>query len=218
MLEGLASACAVSFVVGLSGALSPGPLLAFTIREATRKGWVAGPLTSAGHALLELVVVVLLTLGLGRFFQGETARAVIGLVGGTVILWMAWGTVQTALRERPDFRPQQEPGQRKAGGPVLGGVFVSVSNPFWSLWWLTIGASLLSRYYPGPWGLWAVGAVYFGHILSDFVWYSGVALAVSAGRRVMTRPVYAGILLACGGFLAYMGGLFLYTGVRTVLG
>lgn len=217
MLGDVLVAFSASFVVGLSGALSPGPLLAFTIREATRNGWTAGPLVSTGHALLELGVVVILALGLGRFFQGDMAKAVIGLVGGSVILWMAWGTVQTALRERPDFRSVPE-GRRRAGGPVLGGVVVSLSNPFWSIWWLTVGASLLSRFYPGPLGLWSVGAIYIGHILSDFVWYSGVALAISSGRRVMTRPVYAGILLACAGFLAFMGGLFLYTGMRTVVG
>ncbi|MCS7207624.1 MAG: LysE family translocator [Dehalococcoidia bacterium] len=218
MLDDLAVAFAVSFVVGLSGALSPGPLLAFTIRESARHGWSAGPLVSLGHALLELGVVVILVLGLGRFFQGETARAIIGLVGGGVILWMAWGTVQTALRERPDFHPRGDAPRRSKGGPILGGVVVSLSNPFWSLWWLTVGAGLLARYYPGPLGLWGVGAVYIGHILSDFVWYSAVALAIATGRRLMTRPVYAGILLACALFLAFMGGLFLYTGIRTVVG
>ncbi|MFN3974224.1 MAG: LysE family transporter [Dehalococcoidia bacterium] len=218
MLEGVLLAFSASFVIGLSGALSPGPLLAFTIREAARNGWTAGPLVSTGHALLELGVVVILVLGLGRFFQGDTAKAVIALVGGAVILWMAWGTVQTALRERPDFRPGQRDGQQKAGGPILGGVLVSLSNPFWSIWWLTVGASLLSRFYPGALGLWSVVAVYIGHIASDFVWYSGVAVAVSTGRRVMTRPVYAGTLLACAGFLAFMGGVFLYTGVKTVMG
>jgi threonine/homoserine/homoserine lactone efflux protein len=102
------------------------------------------------------------------------------------------------------------------GGALLGGAVVSLANPFWSLWWLTVGATLLSRFYPGPLGLGGVGAIYLGHILSDFLWYSGVALAVAAGRRVMPRPAYAGLLLACGAFLAVMGGVFLYTGIRAV--
>ncbi len=49
-----------SFVVALSGALMPGPLLTVTVGEATRRGFWAGPLIILGHGLLELTLVLLL--------------------------------------------------------------------------------------------------------------------------------------------------------------
>ena len=53
-----------SFLVGFSGAVSPGPLLAFNIKETVRIGFIAGPLVVAGHSLLELVTVGALAFGL----------------------------------------------------------------------------------------------------------------------------------------------------------
>ena len=50
VLAGLAS---TSFIVALSGALMPGPLLTVTVGEAARRGFWAGPLIMVGHALLE---------------------------------------------------------------------------------------------------------------------------------------------------------------------
>ena len=47
-----------SFMIALSGALMPGPLLTVTISEATRRGTVAGPLMILGHGILELALVL----------------------------------------------------------------------------------------------------------------------------------------------------------------
>ena len=43
-----------AFVLGLSGAMMPGPLLTYTIRKALAKGWKAGFIITAVHALLEI--------------------------------------------------------------------------------------------------------------------------------------------------------------------
>ena len=55
-----------SMVVALSGAMMPGPLLTITITESTRRGVASGPLLIAGHAVLELVLVIALLFGLGN--------------------------------------------------------------------------------------------------------------------------------------------------------
>ena len=94
---------------------------------------------------------------------------------------------------------------------MLGGATVSILNPYWSLWWATIGLGYI---------LWAtdLGAVgvasfYTGHILSDIVWYSLVAFAIASGRRIMTPEVYRGLIVVCGLFLLVLGGFFLYSAI-----
>ena len=77
-----------SYLVGLSGAVSPGPLLAYNIREAVRRGFLAGPYTATGHAILELLVVIVLALGLRQLFDSDPVVGGIGLLGGLVLLWM----------------------------------------------------------------------------------------------------------------------------------
>lgn len=217
-MPALLVAFGTSFLVGLSGAVSPGPLLAFDIRESMRKGFWAGPALSLGHSLLELAVVLALVLGLGRFFQGSDARAFIGVAGGLFLLWMAYGMFRHPARGMPDLS-RQALAQRSGGlrSPLLGGTLVSLSNPFWFVWWMTVGAGLLFRYYPDPLGPAGVAAFYVGHILADFAWFSGVSFGVASGRRWLKRPLYVGIILACGAFLAAMGGLFIVSGAVALI-
>ena len=203
-----------SFVVGLSGAMSPGPLLALDIREAARIGFRAGPYISFGHALLELGVVILLALGLSRLLQQDLVVASIGLLGGAFLLWMGWRILRypvqdmlSATAARASFSP---------GRPVLGGILVSLSNPFWTLWWATIGVSYM------VWAL-QLGAIglasfYTGHILSDIAWYSLVAFLVASGRRFMGTGVYRGVMVLCGLSLWVIAGYFIYAGIDILVG
>ncbi|MFH1140165.1 MAG: LysE family transporter [Chloroflexota bacterium] len=202
-----------SFLVGLSGAVSPGPLLVFNIRETVRHGFMAGPYVAAGHALLELATVVALAFGLTRIRDFEPAVAAIGILGGLFLVWMGAGMVRnpghgapTAQGHTSDATPH---GVRE---PLVGGVVVSLSSPYWTIWWLTVGATLMSRSL--ELGAVGIAAFYLGHILSDFSWYSLVSATLASGRRLVTVRVYKGIMLACGAFLVAMGAYFVVTGVR----
>ena len=78
---------AVAFGVGLSGALSPGPLTILAMREGARRGWVAGPFATAGHAVTEAITIVLLALGLSAYVGPESSvTTAISLIGGLVLL------------------------------------------------------------------------------------------------------------------------------------
>lgn len=100
-----------SFLVGLSGALAPGPLLALDIRESTARGFWAGPYIATGHSLLELLVVVLLAVGLLRFIEGGVAFSVIAICGAIFPLWIGWGMV----RQRSRALPTANGGLRRSG-------------------------------------------------------------------------------------------------------
>jgi threonine/homoserine/homoserine lactone efflux protein len=60
----LAAIFTTSFLVSLTGALSPGPLTTLAVREGVRRGFWAGPALAAGHGAIELALVVALALGL----------------------------------------------------------------------------------------------------------------------------------------------------------
>jgi len=205
----------ISFGVGLSGAVSPGPLLAFNIRETVRRGFMAGPYVVTGHAILELVVVVALALGLTQLLDSDPAVAAIGILGGLFLLWMGWGMLRNPGRGAPDSTGHHH--GRTHGSirdPIVGGILVSLSNPYWAIWWITVGAALMTRSL--ELGLVGIGAFYVGHILSDFSWYSLVSAALASGRRLTTERLYRGIMLGCGAFMAAMGGYFIVTGVNAL--
>ena len=76
-----------SFIVALSGAIMPGPLLAVTISESSRRGVMTGPLLIVGHGLLELALVLALVLGLAPLLKMEPVFVVIALAGSALLLW-----------------------------------------------------------------------------------------------------------------------------------
>lgn len=197
-----------SFVVGLSGALVPGPLFTVTVAGAARIGGRAGLLTVLGHGLVEVPLVVALALGLNRFLALPGVTAAIGIAGGLMLAWMGWGLLrspgaQVAAGAEAAGRPQ-------GGSLVLGGALASVSNPYWVLWWATVGtAYILTGLHHG-----IVGIVLFyaGHYLADVVWFAVVGYGVAAGRRVLGTRVYAWLLAGTGVFLIALAGYFIYYG------
>lgn len=208
MLASLTTIFVSSFVIALSGALMPGPLLTATISESSRRGFVAGPLMIAGHAVLELGLVVLLLLGLAPFFQLPVVFIASALAGAVILLWMACGM----LRSLPSLRLSFEGDSRRRNHPVLSGVLMSVSNPYWLIWWATIGVGYIL--YSVQFGLWGVVFFFAGHILADLAWYSFISGAVAGGRHFLTDRLYRGLIGFCGFFLIGFAGYFAYAGLN----
>lgn len=196
-----------SFLVGLSGALMPGPVMTVTIAHAMNRGHVAGPLVSLGHGIVEGSLVVGLALGLSRLFQMPLVSGLIGVIGGICLLYMGFGMLRAPAAVA--LSPTGE-GSRGRIGPVAAGALASVSNPYWVLWWATVGAAyLLLAVRHGPLG---IAAFYVGHFLADFGWLVVVGSAVTAGRKLLTPGLYKGILAVCGVFLLLLGAYFLVSG------
>ncbi len=187
----------------------PGPLLALNISEAARRGFWVGPLLVVGHASIELVLVIALAWGLSQFLGSSLVAGIIGVVGGLFLMWMSFSLFRQA-------RHQVLPvGANPQGGNstcrlILAGVLVSVANPFWLLWWATVGTTYLL--WSLTVGVIGVALFYVGHILSDLGWYSLVSLLIAKGRRLMSNRVYRGLLAVCGVALAGLGCYFLVSG------
>ena len=214
-MEALVLLFITSMIVGVSGAATPGPLLIVNITETARRGFWAGPAVALGHSLLELVTVALLSLGLSRVLQTGIVPGVVGLLGGAFLLWMGQGIIRSA----PGLSLTQTVSVglgRPSGDPVLAGITASLANPYWLVWWATVGASLMLTSL--TWGFVGLVVFYLGHISADFLWYSFVSAIVATGRRLMTDSVYRGLLVACALFLLALGGFFILSGVGAFLG
>ena len=193
-------------VVALSGAMMPGPLLTVTISEAVKKGRRAAIMLIVGHSILEFVLVVGFTFGIYAVLKNPTIIRVIGVLGGAFLFWMGYGLLSDTYHGRVALDLKSNDGSLKLG-PVFQGIATSVSNPYWTLWWVTIGANfvLASLKY----GLPGLTSFYFGHILGDFLWYSLVAHVLVTGKRFVTDRIYRGILFICGMFLIVLAVTFI---------
>jgi threonine/homoserine/homoserine lactone efflux protein len=204
-----------ALLVGFSGALMPGPVFAITVKESPRRGARTGPLIVLGHALAEATLVILLAFGLSHLFQKRSVVGVVGLLGGLMLLWMGGGMAYDVLRKKISL---QASGERVLSrfGPVVTGLLLTVAGPYWLLWWATVGAGYVI--FSLKFGLLGLLFFYSGHILSDLVWYSAVALAAASGGKLMNDGVYRGLVLACGAFLILLSAYFFATGVRMLRG
>jgi threonine/homoserine/homoserine lactone efflux protein len=203
---------ATAFMVALSGALMPGPLLTVTVGHSPRYGWTFGPLAILGHAILELGLISLVFLGAAPLLKSGPVQAGVGIAGGAILLWMGQGMFTLA---RSGTALQEESAGEGRSRPVLLGIISSISNPYWTLWWATIGlAYLMVAAEKGPLGI----AVFFlGHITGDLAWYTLVSVGAARGLTVTGGKAYSVVMGFCSVFLVVLGGWFLWYGFRLAL-
>ena len=93
--------------------------------------------------------------------------------------------------------------------PVAAGIVVSLSNPYWTFWWVTIGINYVLMSLKFGW----VGVVTFfaGHIMADLAWYGLVSTGVARGRSFLSDRVYRRIIFACGVVLVGFSVWFFWT-------
>jgi threonine/homoserine/homoserine lactone efflux protein len=206
-----------AWVVGFSGAMAPGPISTLVVSQATRRGFWVGPIVTLGHAVAELVIVVALVMGLGEILAGSLLPALIALGGGGFLVWMGLGTLRDGLRGGVIAPPTEKPQSAShRWGPAWTGLAASFSNPYWFLWWSTVGATYIVHSLQH--GARGVAAFYSGHILSDLSWNSLLSLLMASGRRWLPQGAVRVFLVATGIFLVGLGAYFAASGMPVIRG
>lgn len=201
-----------SFVLGFSGAMMPGPLLTLTIAETVRRGPVAGPLLILGHAILEGLVVVLVFFGAAEAIQHPRVFSTVAILGGLLMLWMGYGMLRNLSSLRLELEVVKETGLH----PVVAGAVISLANPYFTIWWATIGFSYLIVAHEA--GIIGVVVFYLFHILADFVWYAFISGTVAYGKRFLSDRGYRLMVGACAVFIVGFGLFFGWRGIGSLFG
>ena len=198
--------------VGISGAVVPGPVTAVVAEQTIKRGFVAAPLVVLGHGILEVSVVILLSTGWGHLVTGEGTTGVIGIIGGE--FWPGW---EGNDAQRPQCFPEYTERRHCCfkTGPVVAGMITTLANPYWFLWWATIGASYVA--FSLEYGAKGVLLFFSGHILSDLIWLSLLAFALVSGKKFIGDRVYRGIIFLLGLFLVGLAAYFIWTGAKFLI-
>lgn len=195
-----------SFVLALTGAVVPGPLFAVVVSDTLRRGFRAGPLIITGHGVLELALVIALLAGLGPFLNTPLFLKTVSFIGGVVLVVMGYNLIRKTVSL--SFKNGEVKGAAYGSHPLLTGVIASLSNPYWTLWWVTVGLGYLTV--AVKYGITGVVVFFTGHIAADYAWYALVSLGVSRGREVMGGNVHVLVVKMCGVVLVGFGVWFLY--------
>ena len=213
-----------SFAVGFTGALSPGPLMARVMQRARSAGTRAGLFLTLGHGAVELVFSLLLIWGLKEVVGEDSVlitivafagAAVLGLMGVSSIRAVLSGRLDTELEGMVEGEAPA-PSRKDIAGLFASGMLLSVVNPYWVIWWLTVGAGYLlamGRDWPSYW-------VFFGaHVSADAVVYVPLAFLVSRGLGGWLKGRwYSRLEMACGVFFVAFAVMFAAYGAKRILG
>ena len=195
-----------SFVIGLSGAMMPGPMFVVVLGQSPRRGFWTGPVTVLGHGILEVLLVGAIIFGLAEIISSPTVVKATALVGGLVLLYMGVDMLRSA--GGLSLSGDQAHGSKAPGiHPFWAGILTSLANPYWTIWWATIGLGyLLIARRTGAAGL---AAFLVGHIMADLIWYTIVSSVATGGKRWLTDGIYRGLIRVCAivllGFAVYFG-------------
>lgn len=216
-----------SFLVALTGAMSPGPLLTYTIiksAQTNRRGYLMGLWIITGHAILEMGIIILLLFGFSFVLKNIAVVRIIGVSGGLILILFGVsiirdifnGKISTHFLNSRD-EPNKDPGLIENKGienPVIGGIMVSMSNPYWWVWWATIGFAFMIQF-DISFKKWPkLLAFFLGHEAGDLIWYLLVSTLAFFGLRHMNRKAYYGILMFCALFMVLFG---IYLGISPFL-
>ena len=206
----------ISFITGLSGSMSPGPMFVATVVWSKKRGSIAGPLVVLGHTVAEIPIILALLLGLSSVFESIEVRLLTGVLGGLFLVWSSLHLLKASTSNDEQLQLSLGRSSPMSRSPILAGLTTSVLNPYFFIWWMTIGIpyatlSLETASYIG------VAIFTCSHWISDLIWFSLVSFSVSRGRKVISNRVYRVILGVCGVLLMVLGGLSIIDSVRIVL-
>jgi threonine/homoserine/homoserine lactone efflux protein len=185
----------------------PGPLFAITLKKAAKSKF-SGALIAIGHGIVEFPLMFLIFFVLSQFTIPSSLQAVVGLIGGFLMIFMG---VQA-------FRSRNNPEEATLGlkrDSMLAGVWTTAANAGFILWWLTIGTTLiLNAKFFGFLGFSIFAGV---HWLTDFSWYTVVALLIFKSQRFWTQRTRMGITLFCVAVFIGFGIYFMTSALLSLL-
>ncbi|MFC2016412.1 LysE family transporter [Chloroflexota bacterium] len=194
-------------VISLSGVMMPGPMFAMTLAKSYRTPW-AGAQIAIGHAVIEVPLILFIYFGFARFFESDVVQLVLSMVGGAMIIWLGIAM----------FRARVEVvhgGKDLPYNAFVAGILTSGLNPFFLLWWATIGSMLIMRFL--NFGTMGLSVFIVVHWLCDLGWLSLVSVLIYRTQKLWGRKFQQGLFITCSLLLIGFGAWFLMSGIRMVV-
>ena len=187
--------------------MMPGPMFAVTLAKSY-KSPLAGTRISLGHAVIEVPLILLIYFGFAPFFQNTIVQLVLGIVGGGMIIWLGI----SMFRARAQV---VRGGKDLPYSAFTAGILTSALNPFFLLWWATVGSLLVMRFL--EFGIMGLAIFIVVHWLCDLVWLSFISVMIYKTHSLWGRKFQEGLFIACSLLLVGFGGWFLVSGIQLMV-
>jgi threonine/homoserine/homoserine lactone efflux protein len=191
-------------VTSLSGVMMPGPMFTVTLAKSLKSPW-AGVLVSLGHAVVEVPLILLVYFGLANLFQNEIVKLVLSVLGGGMIVWMGYDL----FRARKKLARE---GKDTSYNAFTAGILMSGLNPFFLVWWVTVGSLLLMNFIAAV-GTWGLPFFIIVHWLCDLVWLTLVSVTIYRTHSFWGERAQEWVFIILSLALLYFGGQFIVKGI-----
>jgi threonine/homoserine/homoserine lactone efflux protein len=182
----------IVFIISISGVFSPGPLTFAALAIGIKTNWKGGILMSIGHLIVEFPLA--LAIAFGITFITSSISNLLSIFGGIFMIIFGFLIIKSAKNyEIKSF----------SHSPLILGISLSILNPYFILWWITIGSSLINLAIELA-GLFGVIFMYISHIWIDFLWLIILAILGYQGRKLGKYYPYFVMML---GFILIIFGI-----------
>jgi threonine/homoserine/homoserine lactone efflux protein len=195
---------ATVIILSASGALAPGPLFVVTITHGAKSGAKSGIMFSIAHSIVEFTIVMLLAIGLLSVANEPAVRLAVGVAGGAALIVFGTMQIRSSLHENDETKTEK----RTTRNLFLIGVALTGLNPYFIVWWLTIGANLILLALEFA-GLGGVIFMYICHVWIDYAWLILVAGFAKKSTKILRLKWYRLMMAVFGAVLIYFGLSFL---------
>jgi threonine/homoserine/homoserine lactone efflux protein len=196
---------ATVIILSASGALAPGPLFFVTVSHGIKSGTKSGILFSIAHSIVEFSLVMLLALGLLSVANVPAVRLAVGVAGGAALI--IFGAMQ--IRGSFSYKPEEtKTGQSATRNLLLIGLALTGLNPYFIVWWLTVGANLIFISLEFA-GLAGVVFMFVCHVWVDYAWLILVSGFAKRSSKILRFKWYRVLMAVFGLVLICFGISFL---------
>ncbi|HJM25740.1 MAG TPA: LysE family transporter [Nitrosopumilus sp.] len=189
-------------IVSASGVMAPGPLFAANLVYGLKQGTKSGIKMAVGHTIVEFPLVILLGIGVFSLESFPEFRTIISIFGAITLFVFA------AIQIKSLFRKNESIHFNSKQGPLITGILLSALNPFFIIWWLTIGFKLISDAMM-IWAFAGILIVFVLHIWMDFAWLGVVSFLASKSKKIISNNIYKILMGGLSIMLIYFGITFL---------
>ena len=201
-------------LVSTSGVLSPGPLFFINILYGSKYGSFVGLKIASGHAIVEFPLIVALSYGLYSFSYtlhvSDVIFKVIGLIGGIFLLLFSILQIISILKDKSTNSQAITNLKFNIKNPILAGFIFTILNPFFLLWWLTIGSKLISDSVINFGIVEGILLIFFSHIWMDYFWLWFTSFMINKGKSIIKEKVYRIFVFAISVIFGIYGSYLLF--------
>ena len=168
-----------SVLIGFSIAAPVGPIGLLTIQRTLEKGMTAGFATGMGAAFADMLYGAIGAFGVRWVIDAlSSARIHMAIVGGALLLWLAWQTWRTPIATTA----AKAPGGTNWASCFVGTFFLTLSNPATILSFVAVFGALSGN---------VIGSIsplpmVLGVLCGSSLWWLTLSTLVAYGRRHFT--------------------------------